>query len=103
MAIARAANAVPRRARLVMLRYFILASSHRNDGDIVAASDADYWTSRHSCAARLTAQRLTQALAEAGHRLRDLVGLAGLAGRDRAALEARHIAARAEGRVRIQR
>src|SRR6185295_6731594 len=43
-AIARAVNAVPRRARRMVLQVFILASSHRNDGDIVAACDANDWT-----------------------------------------------------------
>src|SRR4029079_18600488 len=40
-AIAMAANAVPRRARRMVLQVFILASSHRNDGDSVAARDAN--------------------------------------------------------------
>ena len=44
--IARATKAVPRRARRVLLRLVILACSHRNDGDIIAAGDADDRTDR---------------------------------------------------------
>src|SRR6187401_2658696 len=38
---ANAARAVPRRTRLRMVMLFILAGSHRNVGDVVAASDAN--------------------------------------------------------------
>ena len=50
---ARAVSAVPRRARL-LLRVFILASSHRNNGDIIAASDTNHRTG--TGAARLLRQ-----------------------------------------------
>ena len=71
-AIARAAKAVPRRARRMMASSFILASSHRNDGDVIAARDPDDRTGR--LAQRLdrqppapsAAERLSRVLSAAG-------------------------------------
>src|SRR5438067_11988048 len=83
--MASTAIAVPRRARLWMLRVFILAYSHRNNGDISAACDAHYWTGRDG----------------GGSPTRRRSG--SLLGGYRAALEARHVAARREGRVAVDR
>ena len=83
---ASAARAVPRRARRRMEILVILASSHRNDGDSVAASDADHRTGRH--------RRRPPDRAACGANWSALAGrLRDGAGRDAAALEARHVAA----------
>src|SRR5689334_17916365 len=97
-AIARAAKAVPRRARQMVLELFILASSHRNDGDIVAACDANDGASvgRSSAGSggrgRSTAKRAGEIVQGAER----LVGFVLGAGRDAAALEPRHVATSGE-------
>src|SRR4029078_10774460 len=68
---------------------FILASSHRNDGDTIAASDADHGT-----------RRRTGGIVDGGSHLR---ALRGRLGRDGSALEARHVAAGPESRVAFVR
>src|SRR5438105_3700342 len=97
MAMAMAASAVPRRA-WVMLRVFMLASSHRNNGDTISTGDTNYRTGRNRRSAR---NCLAESLAEAGHGLSEL-GLVST-GRDGAALEARHVAAGREGSIGIDR
>src|SRR5215213_3427833 len=87
---ARAAIAVPRRARRVILRLYILASSHRNDGDFIAARDSHDWAGRGCGTTRSTGRprrtRLVQRL-----------------GRYSATLEARHVSARSKGSVGVDR
>src|ERR1051326_5463575 len=85
--MASAASAGPRRARLVMLRVFILASSHRNNGYIIAPSNLD---------ARAAHHRSTRA-GRTGRSLRSRLRWNG------AALEARHVAAGREGGVGVDR
>src|SRR4029079_15332775 len=104
VAIARAAKAVPRRARHMVLRMFILASSHRNDGDVVAARDANDWTGigRRACRAG-RGGTATDCAGKIVERAESLVGLVGSAGRDAAALEARDVTTRGVGRVAVAR
>src|SRR5437899_7900215 len=83
--MASAASAVPRRARLLMLRVFILASSRRI---IVAANHAD------AAVGRVRSTRTGCTSCTRGGHLRRLGGY-------RAALEARHVAAGREGGVGV--
>src|SRR6478609_6568308 len=99
--MATAASAVPRRAR-VMLRVFILASSHRNNGDTVAAGDTNHGSGRNRRGAASTSNCLANSLAEASHGLRQLGGRVVASGNG-AALKARHVAASCKGRVGIGR
>src|SRR3954468_18277476 len=72
----------------------MLVSSHRNDGDIVAARDPDDGTRRRSA---------PQGLPQARHGLRDLCGLILRPGRDGTALETRYVSAGAVGRIGVGR
>src|SRR4051812_45099764 len=86
--MASAASAVPRRARLLMLRVFILASSRR----IIVA--ADYANACVGIVRRTQACRAGNRCAEAfAHRSHSVGHLRLRLGGHRAALEARHVAA----------
>src|SRR4029079_14758069 len=101
MPTAIAASAVPRRARRLISWIFMLASSHRNNGDFISARDADYWTRRDRDSA-FAGQRAAKPLAEGGHGTCHLLASVG-PGRDAAALKARHIAAGRERGVGVDR
>src|SRR5687768_15130836 len=86
-AASTAASAVPSVARFIELRVIMLASSHRNERDTVAAGDANDRTDRlagHACG-RIAPGR----------------GIVALPAGDAAALETRDVAAHRIGRVGV--
>src|SRR5262245_51230188 len=96
MLMARAARAVPRRAWRRTEILVILASSHRNDGDTIAASDTNDRAGGHGHAGHRSTARGVGGIICIARAIRRLRG-------DAAALEARHVTTGYEGRVVVRR